>query len=403
MALHQVDPLVQDFINVVNGRQGWKKNFETAITTARERAEEDMNRQKIYNLPDFFRYVNDFLHWVPRVDGPGDEVLQKLCVFYWVFEQPSVRDYQSELDPDNTSGPLTFMSYWLVNYAQQMGSFLDRPESLTTETLETFYENPKYNDGAAQWLEPRGGWKSFNQFFARHLKPGSRPIAAPNNAKVIVMPADSTFDNWADIVNGVVTFPDGTAEVKLKGISWKVSDLLQDSDYRDRLQNGVFMHSFLSTNDYHRQHACVGGKVLEVKNIQGQVYLEVDVSSERGGGLVPIRPLPLPRRPSGPGSGPERGIVPPDRAGYQWCQTRGLVVIDGGDVGFVAILPIGMAQVSSVVMTAQAGTTLAKGDEISHFQFGGSDVVVVFEKHVTFVENPSGRHFKMGEKIATFN
>ncbi|EFY86616.1 hypothetical protein J3458_019586 [Metarhizium acridum] len=396
MALHQVDPLVQDFINVVDGRKGWRENFETAITTARRDAEDDMNHQKIHNLADFFRYVNDFLHWVPRVDGTGDEVLRKICVFYWVFDQPSVRGYQSKLDPNNTEGPLTFMSYWLVNYAQQLGSFLDRPESLTTQTLDTFYNNPNYNAEADQWLEPRGGWKSFNQFFARHLKPGSRPISEPDNPKVVVMPADSTFDGWADIKDGVVNLPGGTDEVKLKGISWKISDLLQDSDYKDEFRNGVFMHSFLSTHDYHREHACVGGRVLDVKNIQGQVYLEVDASPERKRGLVPIRPLPLPRRGKG------RGIIPPDRAGYQWCQTRGLIVIDGGDIGLVAILPIGMAQVSSVVMTAQVGSTLAKGDEISYFQFGGSDIVVVFQKKVKFLDAPLGQHFKMGQKIATF-
>lgn len=142
--------------------------------------------------------------------------------------------------------------------------------------------------------------------------------------------------------------------------------------------------------------------MLEVKNIQGQVYLEVGHGTTRNGkkGLVPIRPLPLPRQPRAPGD-----AIAVDRAGYQWCQTRGLIVIDTGEHGLVAILPIGMAQVSSVVMTAEQDRPLAKGDEISYFQFGGSDIVVVFEKKVDFIEpltSLQNKHILMGQKIASF-
>ena len=41
-----------------------------------------------------------------------------------------------------------------------------------------------------------------------------------------------------------------------------------------------------------------------------------------------------------------------DGTGYQFVQTRGLVVIDS-PIGLVACLPMGMAQVSSVVITAE--------------------------------------------------
>ena len=54
------------------------------------------------------------------------------------------------------------------------------------------------------------------------------------------------------------------------------------------------------------------------------------------------------------------------------------VIIDS-EIGFVAVLSIGMA-VSCVVPTVQKGESIAKGQEISYFQFGGSDVVMVFEK-----------------------
>lgn len=67
----------------------------------------------------------------------------------------------------------------------------------------------------------------------------------------------------------------------------------------------------------------------------------------------------------------------PDNAGYQFTQARGLVVLDT-PIGLVAVFPIGMAQVSSVIVPAEVGGTLRKGEEISYFQFGGSDIDCAF-------------------------
>lgn len=94
-----------------------------------------------------------------------------------------------------------------------------------------------------------------------------------------------------------------------------------------------------------------------------------------------------------------RPQVAEDEAGYQFLQTCGLVVIQS-KIGKVVILPMGMAQVSSIVVTAEAGATLRKGKEISHFQFGGSDIVVMFERasNVSITAMP-GVHYKMGTHI----
>jgi len=162
---------------------------------------------------------------------------------------------------------------------------------------------------------------------------------------------------------------------------------MEGSPYRDRFINGSFMHSFLNANDYHRQHAPVGGKVLEARVIPGQVYVEV-------------RAVPINNDPDG-GYRLEgvRKFDTPDNAGYQFAQARGLVVIET-PIGLVAVLPIGMGQVSSVIITAEAGVTLRKGEEISYFQFGGSDIIVLFEanSNVCFTAQP-GVHYKQGVKI----
>ncbi|CAF3564351.1 unnamed protein product [Fusarium graminearum] len=85
--------------------------------------------------------------------------------------------------------------------------------------------------------------------------------------------------------------------------------------------------------------------------------------------------------------------------------TRGLCVIDNPVLGLVAVLPIGMAQVSSVKMTTQVGDKVKKGDEIFYFQFGGSDVICVSQPKVDlkvdhFVVSPDGTYSRYGTVLA---
>ena len=51
-----------------------------------------------------------------------------------------------------------------------------------------------------------------------------------------------------------------------------------------------------------------------------------------------------------------------------------------GDVGIVAVVPVGMAQVSGVNMTFEVGNKCRKGEEFGYFTFGGSDIIVLFQE-----------------------
>ena len=48
----------------------------------------------------------------------------------------------------------------------------------------------------------------------------------------------------------------------------------------------------------------------------------------------------------------------------------------------MCVVPIGMAEVSSCVVTVQEGQSVKKGDQIGYFQFGGSTHCLVFRKGV---------------------
>jgi len=157
-----------------------------------------------------------------------------------------------------------------------------------------------------------------------------------------------------------------------------------NSDHADRFAGGVFTHSALRTFDYHRFHSPVAGTVREARIVQGQAYLDVDVIDSTAHA----------------GAEPRRVLHAVEGTGYQFLQTRGLVVIESA-IGLVACLPVGMAQVSSVVITAEVGAVLRKGEEMGYFQFGGSDFVMVFEQRSAVrLGCVAEAHVCQGEEVA---
>lgn len=367
---HQV---VEDLVKMIH-KNKWKDHFEKAIKKAHSKNVPLL--EDVKNLEKFLDWINAFLYWVPTENSSGQNVNDHLCALYFIADQKTLSELQNKIIPSDNALPLTPFSKWLVDYANAMGEFLDTPESLTNESEQSFYDSPAYN--MKEYTRPHGGWRSFNQIFARHFKPGYRPIAAVSDQSVIVMPADSTFAGQWEIRKD--------SNVTVKNLNWKVTELLEGSPYKDRFENGLFMHSYLSPTDYHRQHAPIGGKVLEARVIQGQVYLEVE--SKKADEYSSKHQLKL-----------KRNYDDSDNLGYQFAQSRGLIVLET-TIGLVAVLPIGMCQVSSVIMTAEVGVTVRKGEELSYFQFGGSDIILLFEaaSNVSLSAQPA-LHYKMGTKI----
>ncbi len=401
--MSSLEPVVQKLLDLI-AQNDWEYEFRAAVGTA---IEADIEALKgIGSLEDYIRHINDFLSWVPEENESGKRVYDEICLFYFILDQISVIRFQNAIVPSSTI--LTLLSAWIVEYANTLGAFYDLPASISAEAVATFYASPSYN--MKDYVVPEGGWKNFNEFFSRNVKPGLRDPEAPGYNTVVVSPADSVFDgNWPVDDQNNVFF--------VKGLPWNISELLEGTEYADHFKGGTFMHAFLNTTDYHRQHAPVSGIVREAKVIQGAAYLEVvidttttDAEGNQKNCLLMKRGLAKHGYKNALKRGYSKAVKEldaPDRPGYQFLQSRGLVVIETEDIGWVAVLPIGMAQVSSVVLSdevknaAATGGTISKGDEISHFVFGGSDIVMVFDgsTNVEFV-TPIGRHNNTGVMIA---
>ena len=87
---------------------------------------------------------------------------------------------------------------------------------------------------------------------------------------------------------------------------------------------------------------------------------------------------------------------------WQIIETRDSIVLET-EFGYVAILPIGMSQICSCNFEENLiiGDYVEKGDPLGYFLFGGSDIVMLFEKDVEFIPLfKKGEHIFMGENYA---
>ncbi|KAI3327428.1 hypothetical protein F4824DRAFT_508160 [Ustulina deusta] len=103
--------------------------------------------QGIQKLEDFYDFMDNLLRWVPAETADGREVYRRLCLFYFIFAQPDVYRYQTAISPETANQTLSWLSNWLVHYAQELGKFLDTPASLTEESLNSFKAAESYHMG----------------------------------------------------------------------------------------------------------------------------------------------------------------------------------------------------------------------------------------------------------------
>ncbi|KAI0763069.1 phosphatidylserine decarboxylase-domain-containing protein [Trametes elegans] len=387
--------IVQKLRSYLDENPDFKAEFAQSLERAKGYNISEFTDWGIDTLDDYLNYYEKYLHWVPTKTEDGAFVYHHICVFYFVLGQFPVAARQSPIEP-STRSPYTWLSQWLIDYAQEMGRWMDSPESISAEAVDTFYNAKAYH------MEDydRVDWRTFNDFFARKIRAEARPIDRPGDDDVIVSPADSTFDGWWPVDDGAACRFDA------KGIPWAIGQLLDDeacgTDVGPAFAGGTFCHAFLGPNDYHRQHAPVAGTVVEARFIPGLCYLEVEVVAgdpKRGG--RPRLGMRRRLRDRGGGGAPENSLDAPDGEGYQFLQARALILIDNPALGLVAVLPIGMAQVSSVRLSVKVGDKVEKGDEISYFQFGGSDIVMVFQAQadVKFTAEKE-THYNFGNTVA---
>jgi phosphatidylserine decarboxylase len=162
----------------------------------------------------------------------------------------------------------------------------------------------------------------------------------------------------------------------IKGVKFNVMEFLNDTLLGKKYSDGLLVIVRLAPPDYHRYHFPVSGNIIRDLRIEGDYYS--------------VSPLAL------------RKI-----AGLFCMNEREYMVISTQKFGDVVMSEVGATMVGSIIQTYK-GDTVVKGAEKGYFKFGGSTVVLLFEKDEVKIDDDIIRNseqglettVKVGERIA---
>lgn len=209
-------------------------------------------------------------------------------------------------------------------------------------------------------------FNSFNEFFIRELKDGARSIDQREN--VIISPADGkilVYENLSEV-----------SKFFLKGNEFTLKEFFNDEALANKYQGGTFVIVRLAPIDYHRFHFPTSGKISASKLIKGYYY------------SVSTHAIKKNFR-----------IYCENKREYSILQTE--------NFGDIAIAEIAATMVGGITQSYTPNTFVKKGDEKGYFYFGGSTLIMIFEKGKVKIDNDlilntsKGIETKvyMGEKI----
>ncbi|RDB20431.1 Phosphatidylserine decarboxylase proenzyme 3, partial [Hypsizygus marmoreus] len=227
----------------------------------------------------------------------------------------------------------------LKSLSIKQGIKYDAPESALD--IPTFIEFHGLN--VDEILDPLDSFKTFNEFFYRKLKPTARPIEKPDDPYRLVSAADCRLMTFATV--------DDATRLWIKGREFTVARLLGEAykDHAERYTGGALAIFRLAPQDYHRYHSPVEGRIGPMTVISGEYYT--------------VNPQAI------------RSSL--DVYGEN---VRKIVPIDSPHFGRVMAVCVGAMMVGSIKTTVQEGEYVLRGQEFGYFAFGGSTIVLLFER-----------------------
>ena len=199
-------------------------------------------------------------------------------------------------------------------------------------------------------------YPSFNSFFIRELKPGSRPIVPGDDT--IASPADGTIAQIGSINQGQL--------LQAKGFHFTLDGLLAQAAEASSFLDGKFATLYLAPHNYHRVHMPLAGKLVKTIYVPGKLFSVNAITSASVPNL--------------------------------YARNERLIAFFETQNGLMAVILVGAMIVGSIqtvwmthpikskkpiVTTYADGMSLSKGQDLGHFKMG-STVVLLFNNHVSW-------------------
>ncbi len=219
-------------------------------------------------------------------------------------------------------------------------------------------------------------YPSLNAFFTRALKPGVRPL--PRDERAWISPADGTVSQLGAIQAGKL--------IQAKGMYYTLNALLTPlcTDLT-RFAHGHYATIYLAPHNYHRVHAPSNATLTEVIYVPGQLFSVNLLTAD-------VVPNLFTRN--------ERVIVRGVADGGEFA----LVMVGAMLVGSMTLKCYDLSEIARqrqlFKIPLEPAVTVARGDEIGHFNMGSTVILVHACPHHRWETTlASGAEIKMGQLL----
>ncbi|MFI5152696.1 MAG: phosphatidylserine decarboxylase [Chitinophagales bacterium] len=297
------------------------------------------NYWKNKDMDDLFKFLNEWFYTLPTVSNGLENIIRFSQIY---FHNPYGLQFVNE-EPGRS---------WSIQFVREQGKFMDGRQS-TGSIPQWLSDSSLHNE---EYETPRGGYTSFNQFFTRNLKTGGRTVAQPDDQSVIVSPVDGII-NWLNLD----LKPDSSMPIKGR-MKLSLNQLLGNSRYANHFIDGTALSVILLPRNYHHFHSPVSGILVESNQDVGNILFGsqlMDFFMTAQGDFTVFE-----------------------------SYKHGYFIIKTERYGYVAVIPVGLETIGSVVFENRVkhismgqNVNVKKGEKLGHFAYGGSLVIVLFEKN----------------------
>lgn len=236
-------------------------------------------------------------------------------------------------------------------FSKLYGYFCDT--HFSKNKIEKFIRTFNINEN--EFKDKKNTYKCFNDFFTRKLTAESRMI--DYNENVLVSPGDGKIFAYENIhIENLI---------QVKGYSYKLSELLNDSTLCKNYSKGSCIILRLCPTDYHRFHFIDNGTCTKTTHINGSYYS--------------VNPIALKKIPK------------------LFCQNkREYSIFHSENFKDILYVEVGATCVGSIIQTYTPNKELKKGAEKGYFKFGGSTIILFFEKDTITIDKDILEQTKKG-------
>lgn len=179
-------------------------------------------------------------------------------------------------------------------------------------------------------------YRSYNDFFTRRVLPGMRPV--DNDPSHLISPCDGKLTVLPITADGIL---------RIKDTDYTVISLLRDRPLAEKYLGGTAFIFRLTVDDYHRYMFMDSGELKGGRFIKGVYHTVHPAAGER---------YPVYKENS-----------------------RDYSIFESDNFGPVIVMEVGALLVGRIV-NRPVGHPVERGVEKGHFEYGGSTIVLLFEK-----------------------